>query len=425
MRVLVIGNGSREHTLAWKLRQSPSVEEILIAPGNPGTAEIGKNLPVAAGDLDGLVHAAREHHVDLTVVGPEAPLAAGVVDRFQEHGLTIAGPTQAAARIESSKSWAKEVMNAAGVPTPRAERFSDFESARDAAIDMPLPLVIKADGLAAGKGVVVAQSHQAAVDALHDMMVERTLGDAADEVLLEEYLTGLEVSMIGVTDGATIYPLLPACDYKRALDGDQGPNTGGMGTYCPVPSVDPELMVEITRTVLQPTINEMHARGVEYRGVLYAGMILTQDGPRVLEFNCRFGDPEAQVVLPLMDADLAELFSAAASGNLGSVDPPKWHSGAAVGVVMASGGYPGSYRTGVPIYGLDNLPDDCVVFQAGTALDDDGTLVTAGGRVLTVTSVGQSFSDAREQAYRGVAAIQFSDAQFRQDIGLREVAIEA
>lgn len=423
MRVLVVGNGAREHALVWKLRQSPSVEAIYCAPGNPGTAEIGSNLDIPVDDLRGLAAAAKEHQIDLTVVGPEAPLDAGIVDYFQAEGLTVAGPTQEAARIESSKVWAKEVMNAAGVPTARAESYRDYESARDAVIDMPLPIVIKANGLAAGKGVVVAQTHQEADQALHEMMVERTLGDAADEVLLEDCLVGLEVSVIGITDGTTIYPLLPACDYKRLFDGDQGPNTGGMGAYCPVPSVDPELMVEITRTILQPAIDELASRGITYRGVLYAGLILTPDGPRVLEFNCRFGDPETQVLLPLLETDLAELFNAAAVGTLSEIDPPGWRSGAAVGVVIASGGYPEKYRKGMAITGADELPESCLLFHAGTSRDSDGTLVTSGGRVMTVTGVGESMDEARSAAYEGVSRISFSDAHYRSDIAVREVAV--
>jgi phosphoribosylamine---glycine ligase len=421
MRVLVIGSGGREHALAWKLAQSPSVSDLFIAPGNPGTAELGTNIDVPVEDIGRLIHAAQHHQIDLTVVGPEAPLAAGIVDRFQEHGLTIAGPTSAAAQIESSKAWAKEIMNTAGVPTARAERYSDFEAAANAALDMPLPIVIKASGLAAGKGVVIAQSHQEAVDTLRAMMVERSLGDAADEVLLEEFLVGLEVSIIGVTDGKTIYPFLPSCDYKRQLDGDHGPNTGGMGSYCPVPSVDPELMVEITRTILQPTIDELNRRGIEYRGVLYAGLILTPDGPKVMEFNCRSGDPETQVLLSLLDSDLAELLRAAANGDLSATPEPTWKYGAAVTVVLASGGYPGSYRKGMTIHGLDTLSDGIVAFHAGTGQDTDGTIVTSGGRVLALTATGSTFEEARERVYQAVTTVQFSDMQYRSDIAAREV----
>jgi phosphoribosylamine---glycine ligase len=421
MRVLVIGGGGREHALAWKLAQSERVSELFIAPGNPGTAEIGTNIDIPISDINRLINAAEHHKIDLTVVGPEAPLADGIADRFKERGLTIAGPDQAAARIESSKAWAKSVMNKAGVPTARAERYSNFEEAANAVLDMPLPIVIKADGLAAGKGVVIAQSHQEAVDALREMMVEKSLGEAANEVLLEDYLVGLEVSILGITDGTTIYPLLPSCDYKRTLDGDHGPNTGGMGAYCPVPSVDPELMVEITRTILQPTINHLKEQGVEYRGVLYAGLILTPDGPRVMEFNCRFGDPETEVVLPLLKSDLAELLYAAATGDLGSVDPPEWHNGAAVAVVLASGGYPGSYRKGMTIHGLQEVPDDLLVFHAGTGQDTDGTVVTNGGRVLTVTSRGNDLKTARDVVYGALSGISFSDMHYRTDIAAREI----
>jgi phosphoribosylamine---glycine ligase len=421
MRVLVIGGGAREHALAWKLAQSERVSDLFIAPGNPGTAQLGTNIDIPVDDIDRLITAAEYHEIDLTVVGPEAPLAAGIADRFKERGLMIAGPGQAAARIESSKAWAKSVMNRAGVPTARAERYSNFEEAANAVLDMPLPIVIKADGLAAGKGVVIAQSHQEAVDALRQMMVDKSLGDAADEVLLEDYLVGLEVSILGITDGKTIYPLLPSCDYKRALDGDYGPNTGGMGAYCPVPSVDPELMIEITRTILQPTINQLREQGVEYRGVLYAGLILTPDGPRVMEFNCRFGDPETEVVLPLLKSDLAELLYAAASGDLSTIDPPEWHDGAAVGVVLASGGYPGSYRKGVMVHGLQDVSPELLVFHAGTGQDSDGTIVTSGGRVLTLTARGNDLKSAREAVYASIPGISFSDMHYRTDIAAREI----
>jgi phosphoribosylamine---glycine ligase len=421
MRVLVTGNGAREHALAWKLSQSQHVDELFIAPGNPGTAALGTNIPIPVDDIDKLLACAEHHQIDLTVVGPEAPLAAGIVDRFEDRGFAVAGPSQAAARIESSKVWAKEIMNAAGVPTARAERHTDFEQARDAVVDMPLPVVIKANGLAAGKGVAIAGTHQEAVDVLREMMVDRSLGNAADEVLLEEYLDGLEVSVFGITDGDTIYTLPASCDYKRALDGDQGPNTGGMGAYCPAPAVDPELMLEINKTVMQPTIDELRRRGIVYRGILFAGLILTADGPRVLEFNCRFGDPETQVILPLLDCDLAELLLASAQGDLASVSPPSWSSDAAVGVVMASGGYPGSYPKGLQINGLNDIEDGTLVFHAGTSTDSDGTVVTSGGRVLTVVATAATFDGARELAYRGVKRIQFRDAQFRTDIASREV----
>ncbi|TVR70651.1 MAG: phosphoribosylamine--glycine ligase [Sphaerobacteraceae bacterium] len=421
MRVLVIGSGAREHALAWKLAQSEQVTDLFIAPGNPGTAQLGTNVDVPVEDIGRLVHVATTNQIDLTVVGPEAPLDAGIVDRFQEHGLSIAGPTAAAARIESSKTWAKEIMNAAGVPTARAERYSDFESAAEAVLDMPLPVVIKANGLAAGKGVVIAQSHQEAVDTLRAMMVERSLGDAADEVLLEEFLVGLEVSIIGITDGKTILPFLPSCDYKRAFDGDYGPNTGGMGSYCPVPSVDPELMIEITRTILQPTVDELRNRGIEYRGILYAGLILTPDGPRVMEFNCRSGDPETQVILPLLDSDLLELLAGAANGDLSNVAAPSWVDGVALTVVLASGGYPDSYRKGMTIHGLSELPEGVIAFHAGTGQDSDGTIVTAGGRVLSLTTTAPSFEEARQTVYDAVSTVKFADVQYRTDIAAREI----
>jgi phosphoribosylamine---glycine ligase len=424
MRVLVVGSGGREHALAWKLAASPQVERVFTAPGNAGTAELGENLQLAVSDFDGLAAAAVDRGIDLTVVGPEAPLVDGIVDHFRARGLVIAGPDHAAARIEGSKSWAKEIMNAAGVPTARAQVFTDYEKARDAALDMSLPIVVKADGLAAGKGVVVAQSHQEAVDALHSMMLDRTLGEAASEVLLEDFLSGLEVSLHVLTDGSTIYPLLPACDYKRALDHDDGPNTGGMGAYAPVPSVDPELVVEIVRTIAQPAIDAMKSRGVEYHGVLYAGLILTPDGPRVLEFNCRLGDPETQVLLPMLDGDFAALMHGAATGTLHETPPPGWRAGASVGVVLASGGYPGTYRTGRPIQGLEDLPDETLVFHAGTDRDDAGALVSSGGRVLTVVALGDTFTAAREHAYESLRRVTLPDGFYRRDIAARETLVE-
>ena len=420
MRVLVVGGGAREHALAWKLRQSPRLDALFVAPGNAGTAEIATNLPVAAGDVDGLLETAERHAIDLTVVGPEDPLARGIVDRFTARGLRIAGPAAAAARIESSKVWAKDVMAAAGVPTARGDRFTDLDAALDTVADCPLPVVIKASGLAAGKGVVVAQTRHEAARAVRSMLADGALGDAGREILVEEYLTGREVSLLAITDGDTTYPLIPACDYKRVGDGEVGPNTGGMGAYAPVPVIGADATAAIGRDVFRPILAEMARRGHPYRGVLYAGLILTPDGPKVLEFNCRFGDPEAEVILPLLDADLLELMAAVADGRLGDLSPPAWHPGVCVGVVLASGGYPGAYPTGFSIAGLDRLPDDVLAFHAGTARDADGTVVTAGGRVLTLVARAGDFAEARGRVYGAVETVCFRDAYFRRDIGARE-----
>ncbi len=417
MRVLVVGGGAREHALAWKLAHSPRVDAVLVAPGNAGTATVGTNLPVAANDIEGLARAAEEQRVDLTVVGPEEPLARGIVDTFQARGLAIAGPTAAAARIESSKAWAKDVMAAAGVPTAAARTFTDLDEALAAVQRSPLPIVVKASGLAAGKGVVVARTREEAEGAVRAMLGERALGEAGSEVLLEDYLEGREVSLLVVTDGDVVYPLLPARDYKRLDEGDTGPNTGGMGAYAPVPGVDARRVEQVVGEIVRPTLAEMAHRGVSYRGVLYAGLILTADGPKVLEFNCRFGDPEAQVILPLMSSDLAPLLEAVARGRLADVEPPAWRPDVCVGVVVASGGYPGHYRTGLPIHGLDRpLPPSVTVFQAGTQRDEAGQVTTAGGRVLTVVATAGDFHLARERVYRAIEEIGFEGARYRRDI---------
>ncbi len=421
MRVLVVGSGAREHALVWKLAQSPRVESLFVAPGNAGTAALATNLPVAASDIDGLVDAAREHRIDLTVVGPEDPLASGLADAFVNAGFAVFGPSADAARIESSKAWAKEIMQAAGVPTAKSERFDDLERALDALADANLPIVIKADGLAAGKGVIVAETRTDAENAVRSMLSGEAFGEAGNAILLEEYLTGMEVSVLALTDSRTIYPLVPSCDYKRAGDGDTGLNTGGMGAYAPVPAVDEAMMGHIRNEILTPAIAEMSRRGIEYRGVLYAGLMLTESGPQVIEFNCRFGDPETEVVLPLMRDDLLPLLQATAEGRLSDVPPPNWDPGVCVAVVLASGGYPQSYVKGRTICGLDSLPGGVVAFHAGTAIGPEKQVVTSGGRVLALTARGSSYEDARERAYAAVGQVTFQDRQFRRDIAAREV----
>jgi phosphoribosylamine--glycine ligase len=421
MRVMVVGSGAREHALLWKLAQSPRVAALLCASGNAGTAELAENLPVRATDVDAVVRVAVEQRADLVVVGPEEPLARGLVDRLQETGIRAFGPTQTAARIESSKSWAKEVMSGAGVPTARSAVARTLEEALAALGDFSLPVVIKADGLAAGKGVVVVDNRDEAFHVLTAFLEDRALGEAAATVVIEEFLTGQEVSLLALTDGAAIVTLAPACDYKRAFDRDRGPNTGGMGAYAPPPAVDAALLATIQTTILEPTVRAMADRGVPMRGVLYAGLMLTDEGPKVLEFNARFGDPETQVVLPLLDADLAELLSAVAGGSLADVPPLPVSDRAAVGVVLASGGYPAPYRTGLPIDGLEAVPDDLLVFHAGTRRDETGRVVTAGGRVLTVVGTGDDLAAARERAYAGVAAISFEEAHHRRDVAAREL----
>ncbi|HET8524535.1 MAG TPA: phosphoribosylamine--glycine ligase [Thermomicrobiales bacterium] len=422
MRILVVGSGGREHALVWKLSQSERTSALFCAPGNPGTALIARNLPIPVHDLDGLVTAAKHQKIDLVVVGPEQPLARGLVDRLVEAGIATCGPTAAAARIESSKSWAKEVMAAAGVPTAGAVVVTEIEEARQALASFTPPVVIKADGLAAGKGVVIAETSDSALATLSAFLEQRQFGDAGSRVLIEEFLDGREVSIFGLTDGKTVYTLSPACDYKRAFDADEGPNTGGMGAYAPVPVVDAGLQEEIRTSILQPVVREMRNRGCPMRGILYAGLMLTTSGPKVLEFNARLGDPETQIVLPMLDGDLVELLGAIAEGRLDRATPPKTFGGAAVAVVLAAGGYPDSYKSGEPIQGLDCLPNDALVFQAGTRLNESGQLVTAGGRVLSVVGRGANVAAARERAYGFARTVHFNDCHFRSDIAAREIS---
>lgn len=396
---------------------------LFAAPGNAGTAQLAEGLPIRATDVEAVVAAAVEQRIDLVVVGPEEPLARGMVDRLREAGVRAFGPTQAAAQIESSKSWAKRIMTDAGVPTARASVARTLEEAMAAISQFSLPVVIKADGLAAGKGVVIVNDRDEAFHVLTAFLEDFALGQAASTVVIEEFLTGQEVSVLALTDGTTIVPLAPACDYKRAYDRDRGPNTGGMGAYAPVPAIDAAMLATIQSTILEPTIRTMAEQGVPMQGVLYAGLMLTADGPKVLEFNARFGDPETQVVLPLLDVDLAELLVAITDGKLAEFPEVTVLDQAAVGVVLASGGYPAPYRSGLPIAGLETVPNDVLVFHAGTRRDDAGRVVTAGGRVLTVVGLGQDLGDARERAYQGAALISFEDAHQRGDIAAREVPI--
>jgi len=417
MRMLIIGSGGREHTLAWTLRRSRRVKEIFTAPGNAGTGLVAVNVPIKADDINGLVKWARGHEVDLTVVGPEVPLALGIVDRFREASLPVFGPSKLAARIETSKVFSKMFMQEEGIPTADFEVFRDFDKATAYLRERSFPLVVKADGLAAGKGVSVCHARQEAEDALRNIMRDRLFGDAGEQVVIEECLTGQEVSVLAFSDGRTVIPMLTSQDHKAAYDGDKGPNTGGMGCYAPMSLATPELLDEIQRRVLQPAVDGLRRRGMPYVGVLYAGMILTPTGPQVLEFNCRFGDPETQVILPLLRTDLADVLAACVEGRLHEMTL-HWSKGASVCVVMASGGYPRKYRTGYPINGLDEVADlpDVQVFHAGTALKD-GMIVTAGGRVLGVSAWGDTLAQAINRAYSAVERIHFQDQRFRHDIG--------
>ena len=421
MRVAVIGSGGREHALLAGLARDPAVTALYAVPGNAGTAALATNVPGVPPDEPEAVAAwAARERIDLTVVGPEAPLVAGVADALAARGLKVFGPSAAAARIEGSKAFAKEVMAAAGVPTARAEVFDDPAKAIAALDGFGPPWVVKADGLAAGKGVTVTTEREAARAAIEALLSEGALGAAGKRLLLEEYLEGPEASLLAVSDGETVLPLAPARDYKRAGDGDTGPNTGGMGAYSPLPDVPPDLVDEIRRAILEPTVAALAERGTPYRGVLYAGLALTRTGPRVLEFNCRFGDPETQVVVPRLASSLLELLTAASEGRLAEARPPAWDGRAAVTVVLASPGYPGSYPTGLPITGVEaaGAVEGVTVFHAGTARDAAGRLVTAGGRVLNVTALGRDLAEARARAYDAAARVRFEGARvhYRHDI---------
>ena len=422
MNALIVGNGAREHALAWKIAQSPLGPRVMAAPGNAGTAQVGVNFDVSAEDVEGQVGLAKRESVDLTIVGPEAPLAAGIVDRFREEGLRVFGPTKAAARIESSKSFAKSVMAAANVPTADAAVFRDAGSAIEYARTSEPPFVVKADGLAAGKGVIMAPGRDEAVAALEAMFVSRDFGDAGDTVLIEQWLRGQEVSAFAFVDGPYVSEMVSACDYKRARDRDLGPNTGGMGSYSPPPFWDAELDARVRAEIMEPVAARMAEMGCPFQGILYAGLMLTEDGPKVIEFNCRMGDPEAQVVIPRLKSDLLELALRGAEGNL-SEKSVEWSDDSWVGVVAASEGYPGDYETGYEVSGLPAESEDCVVFHAGTVLEkvletnQNDKIVTSGGRVLTAASRGDTLAAARRSAYEIVESIRFGNVYFRRDIG--------
>ncbi|MFN8501428.1 phosphoribosylamine--glycine ligase [Kouleothrix sp.] len=412
MNVLIVGSGGREHALARKLAQSPRIGKLLIAPGNPGTALLGQNVPVGADDYALLVHMARAEQVDLAVIGPEAPLAAGLADSFAAAGIATFGPSAAAAQIESSKIFAKQIMRQAGVPTADAHAFDDTRAAIEFARSSGQPWVVKADGLAAGKGVVVAGSVEATVAAIE--LLGAT--SAGSRLLLEQPLAGDEVSVLALCDGERLLPLPPARDHKRLLEGDRGPNTGGMGAYAPS-DIGAELFDQIVSDLMLPVVRELAAAGTPFRGALYAGVMLTPHGPRVLEFNARFGDPETQVILPLLDGDLLAALSACAAGRLDEA-ALSWRDGAAACVVLAAHGYPAAPRRGDPIAGLEALADlpDVLVFHAGTEWAD-GATVTAGGRVLCVTGLGPNRRAALDRAYAAVDELRFPGMQFRRDIG--------
>lgn len=421
MRVLVVGSGGREHALAWRLDRSPQVTEIFAAPGNSGTARLGTNLPIAETDIDGLVETAADLSIDLAVVGPEIPLSMGLSDRLSAAGIPCFGPSRAAARLESSKSFARDVMDAAGVAGPEYRVFRTASAALAYAEHRNRPLVVKADGLAAGKGVAMCENLEAAKTAISLCMQDRMFGDAGETVVIEEWLNGPEVSVFGFTDGENLSRVVAATDYKRVGEGDTGPNTGGMGSYGPPESWDETLAERIRCEIMLPVIREMASRGSPYRGALYCGLMLTDEGPRVLEFNCRLGDPETQAIMPRLISDPMDAMLACATGNLDDVSPVEWSDRPAVAVVMVSGGYPESYETGLEIHGLDGDPGDGeqgMVFHAGVrgAEEDSGRLLTAGGRVLACVGMGDSVAEARNRAYRRAADISFEGAYYRRDI---------
>ena len=413
MKVLLLGGGGREHAIGWKLAQSRLITELISCPGNPGLAELGPVEPdVSPTDPEGVTDLAKRHEVDLVVVGPEAPLAAGVADALLAAEVAVFGPTQAGAMLESSKAFAKEIMEAAGVPTAAHETFEDAEEAKAHLRSFDGPFVVKADGLAAGKGVLVTEDRTAAMGWV-DACFSGQFGEAGERVVIEEHLDGDEVSTFFICSGGVAVPLEPARDYKRLLDGDEGPNTGGMGSYSPISNTDDYSVAWAARNAVEPSLRELASRGVDYTGFLYVGLMLTADGPKVLEYNCRLGDPETQALLPRLDTDLLELLHAGAHGALGGADLA-WSARHAVDVVLAAPGYPGDSETGLAIIGLEHV-SEALVFHAGTAFED-GRLVSTGGRVLNVVGIGDTTSEARADAYAAANLIQFRGKQFRTDI---------
>ena len=425
LKVLIVGNGGREHALAWKLLQSPNIKEVTCIPGNGGTENLEgcQNIPLAVDDFEGIARAALERGISLVAIGPELPLSLGIADYLQQHNLMVFGPTKAGAQIEASKSWAKALMEEAGVPTAQSATFTEAIAAKAYVAEQGAPIVVKADGLAAGKGVTVAATVEEAQGAIESLFQQ---GFA--KIVVEECLLGEEVSVLAITDGLTVRPLLPAQDHKRIGEGDTGKNTGGMGAYAPAPVVTTALMQRIEQEILQPTVETLQKRGIDYRGVLYAGLMISPEGePKVLEFNCRFGDPETQAILPLLETPLDELLLACSEQRLAQLPPIQWKPGSAVCVVTASKGYPGTYEKGKAISGIEKAEDSgAVVFHAGTEIQQD-QLVTAGGRVLGVTAVAENFQAAIAQVYRAVDWIEFEGMYYRRDIGhrLRQTGTQA
>ncbi len=414
MRILVVGRGGREHAIVWALAKSAKISKIYCAPGNAGIAQYAENVPIQEDQFEELAQFALDHVVDLVVVGPEDPLFAGIVDVLEAHRIPVFGPRKNAAIIEGSKVFTKDLMHKYDIPTAAYESFTDYEAAHAYLRKQSLPIVIKADGLAAGKGVTVAATWEEAESALRDIMVQKSFGEAGNSVVIEECLTGQEMSILAFVDGEVVRPMVPAQDHKPAYDNDRGPNTGGMGTYSPVPHIPHSIVDEAIKTILEPTAKAMVAEGRSFRGVLYAGLMITPDGPKTIEFNCRFGDPETQVVLPRLETELVDIFLATVNGRLQDMEI-SWTDDAAVCVVLASGGYPGPYDKGLPISGLDEVQQS-IVFHAGTA-EKDEQIVTNGGRLLGVTALGADLAEARAKAYEDVERIVYEGRHYRTDIG--------
>ncbi|MCF4965788.1 phosphoribosylamine--glycine ligase [Nostoc sp. CMAA1605] len=427
MKVLVVGNGGREHALAWKLLRSPQVDQVVCVPGNGGTATMARcqNIPLAVDDFEGISKYALDNGISLVVVGPEVPLAKGITDYLQAKGLKVFGPTRTGAKIEASKAWAKALMQAAGIPTAKAAVFTEATAAKSYVQAQGAPIVVKADGLAAGKGVIVATTVEEAENAI-DTIFQGQFGSAGEFIVIEECLIGQEVSVLAVTDGITIRPLLPAQDHKRIGEGDTGENTGGMGAYAPAPIATPEIMARVQTEVLEKAIAALKSQGIDYRGILYAGLMISPDGNfKVLEFNCRFGDPETQVILPLLATPLEELILACVEQRLSELPPLAWYEGTSATVVAASGGYPGDYEKGKVITGIAEAETKAAtVFHAGTKLNEQQQIVTDGGRVLNVTATGENFQQALAKAYEGLESIKFDGMYYRRDIGHRVVSGE-
>ena len=417
MKVLVVGSGGREHALCWKIAQRPGTE-VYVAPGNIGMVDVATLVNIKVDDIAGLVDFAKAEGIDLTVVGPELPLTLGIVDAFQEAGLACFGPNKAAAKLEGSKAFSKELMKKYGIPTAAFDTFTDVDKAKAFVDEIGVPCVVKADGLAAGKGVIICMTREEADKAIEDMLTDHAFGDASATIVIEEYMVGPEVSVLAFADGKSVLPMVSAQDHKRIFDGDKGPNTGGMGAYSPAPVYTEALSAEVNKTIIEPTIAAMAAEGTPFTGILYTGLMLTEKGPRVLEYNVRFGDPETQPIMVRMKSDIVELFQACVDGKLDEA-MLEWHDEAAVCVIMASGGYPASSEKGVPIHGLDDIAaEEAIVFHSGTA-EKDGEIVTNGGRVLGVTAKDATIKGAIDKAYAAVEKINFDHMQFRRDIGAR------